>query len=230
MCDTKGKYLVGSNLAADCFCPDPSLMTNAISLQPNPKGTACNTSNLNRLGLSESACYRKDSKTCGYRGTNPLLRDVLRGGWLNLDRPHFTGEVEVGNGKKDKIYNDNIGRYGGIYPNYNSIPSGQIQYYVDGSLSGAYYEPVFHSPAVVKMELFRDPMDNVRPHYKRHTLAPYKWEPAHCPKSEYCGVKDEPSCYSSTHDALQHREGLMESQQRKHLESNWQARWVQREC
>ena len=229
MCDTTGKYLVGSSLAGGCFCPDPSL-TNTTSLQPNPKRTTCNTSNLNRIGLTESACYKKDPKNCGYRGTNPLLRDVLRGGWLNLDRPHFTGEVPVGNVKNDIIYNDNIGRYGGIYPNYNSIPAGQIQYYVDGKLSGAYNEPAFHSPAVVKMEMFTDPMGSVRPQYNRHPLSPYQWAPPGCPKKEVCGVTDDASCFSSMHDSLRFREDLMERQQRKNLETNWQARWVQREC
>ena len=189
----QGKYLVGSSLASDCFCPDASLTTNHTSLQPNPKKTDCNTANLNRLGLSESACYKKDPKNCGFRGTNPLLRDVLRGGWLNLDRPHLTGEVPVGNSKEDLIYNKNIDRYGGIYPNYNSIPSGQIQYYVDGKLSGAYHEPVFHSPAVVRMEMFRDPMGNVKPQYLRDPLAPYKWKGSGCPKKEVCGVTDEGS-------------------------------------
>jgi hypothetical protein len=229
MCDiTQGKHLVGTNLALGCFCPAPRV--NEVTLQPNPKKTNCNTSNLNRLGLSESACYKKDPKNCGLRGTNPKLRDVIRGGWLNLDRPHLMGEVPVGDVKKDMIYTDNISRYGGIYPNYNSIPSGQIQYYVDGKLSGAYYEPVFHSPAVVKMDLFTDPMGNVKPQYIRNPLQPYQWKPDHCAKREYCGVTDGASCFSETHDSLRFREDLMERQQRKNLEMEWQPRWVERKC
>lgn len=180
------------------------------SIQPNP--TLTGYTNLNQIGLQFANDYFPYG--CGVINQNPLLIDTARGIKCPLDRPHLTGELAVGNVEHDEIYTQNISKYGGVYAGYSSINNGQIQYYTDGKIQDAYFRPNFVSPALVSHSVLKDPMDNDKPEYDRHSLVPYTWN------------KDTSNdCLSFTHDTLEFRQELMEKQMRKRNQQRYTNRW-----
>ena len=189
------------------------------SIEPSQTGN--NTQrNLNHIGLDLDPNYVPvhcpNSRGCEntWAGTNPLLLDPRRNILTKLDRPNYISSVPVGNVCQDQIYTPFFRNYGKNYRNYSDINGGQIQYYTNDSLTEAYFDPVFTTPAVVDHQIFIDPMGAVKPEYNRKSLAQYDWN--QCNKQ---------ACDSFTHDSLEFRQDLMALQMRKMNQQDWQLRW-----
>jgi hypothetical protein len=157
-------------------------------------------------------------------GTNPLLFNAARAQRLALDRPNYTGKPLGNVGEKNPsgnsllahVYSSAYTNYGKDYlPDYSNVNTGQIQYYVNSDIAEPYYEPVFVTPAKVHKVLYTDPMGVQKPEYNRESSAPYMFNA--------CDSSAE-NCLSSTHDALEFRQELMEKQMAKVNQSrysNW---------
>ncbi len=186
------------------------------SVEPFSDPTA-QSENLNIIGpVLDQKWYvplQTDGRKC-YAGFNPILVDGMRAQRLMLDRPHYTGEIAVGNVCNDKIYSKHLRNYGKHYTSYKDITGGQIQYWVSPSSKNAYVEPVFCTPALVDHSLYVDPMGNVKPEYNRLTSAQYDWDKC-----------NQDSCDSFTHDQLEFRQELMEKQMRKRNQQEWKFRF-----
>ena len=205
---------------------DPSYNERTFKLYP-----------LNNTGLElDSQNYRPvlfDNKTLAFDGNNQKLIDAMRAQKLILDRPNFTRQIQVGDAVKDEIYTKEYSKYGQSYTNYTDMNTGDIQYYVDPSIMRPYYDPVFTTPASVNTVNVKDPMDVVKPEYRRNSLASYKWK--YCPtkyecmnnnSNKKCDIFDlYDGCDSRTHDELEFRQELMEKQQRKINQSRFTNRW-----
>jgi len=148
-----------------------------------------------------------------YAGFNPILMNAPRAQRMLLDRPHLSGEMEVGNVPRDQIYTKCISNYGKNYTNYNDITGGDIQYWI--SNTDAYSEPVFTTPSLVNTVIYTDPMGVIRPEYRRLSSAQYDWDKC-----------DQDQCDSFTHDTLEFRQELIEKQMRKRNEQEYQYRWT----
>lgn len=201
-------------------------LTRPCSLEGGP----WQIKNINALGLRystgfiEVCCDDVDNlegsgcKGKSFTSNDPRLIDSYRGMRLNLDRPPLDGEVAVGNVVHDEIYDDKYKNYGKCYSTYNSINGGQIQYYVDKSISQPYFTPLFTVRSQVENTLFVDPMDNPKPMYPRFPLEEYNWK----------NFKGEGN--SSTYDTIRHREDIMEGQMAKINQKKWEARWGDKVC
>lgn len=211
----------GCKLPTDlAYCTSKQIYNQNIQ----PSCTPYTQFNLNKLGVTlETDKYRRvepsgiNSKQCqsAYLGSNPKLVEPVRAQPLLLDRPNYTGHVPVGNVPHDEIYTPFFSKYGKGYTNYSDITGGQIQYYVTTDNANAYYPPNFVTPALVNHELHVNPMGIVYPQYNRIPLDSYGWDKCH---------KDQ--CDSSTHDALQFRQGLMERQMRTINQQRYEPRWA----
>jgi hypothetical protein len=217
------KNPVPSSLGTD-GCKDPQLFScynkqlYNKTVEPSNKGNT--VSILNHMGIQRDPNYVpvecSNSKGCRttWVGSNPLLLDPRRNILTKLDKPPYTGDVPVGNVCTDQIYTPYFRNYGKNYRNYSDINSGQIQYYVDSSLSESLFNPVFTNPAIVEHKVFMDPMGATKPQYDRHSLVQYDWDQC-----------DKQACDSFTHDSIEFREDLMSRQMRKMNQQDWSLRW-----
>jgi hypothetical protein len=97
-----------------------------------------------------------------YFTQDPRLISSSRGGDpLPLDLPPINQGVKIKN-----VYTD-LGFNNTIYKDYSAIRSGDIMYYIDKSIAGAYYRPVFVNPSFVTGYDYIDPMGSVKPTYTR---------------------------------------------------------------
>lgn len=189
---------------------------NGSTVCPNKNcGTHCTSSYdtnsdyllLNKLGLElDSKNYYpvRFNDDIGFVGNNPLLVNAAAAQRIILDRPNYTRQIRVGDVPHDEIYTPEYSTYGRGYKDYNSVNTGDVQYYIDMSMAQPYFYPNYVTPNLVSYINKTDPMSNVKPQYDRTPLVPYQWD--NCRKD---------ACYSSTHDALQFRQDIMERQQRK---------------
>lgn len=192
----------------DCY----SKQLYKTSIQPQiPHSTQYRP--LNVLGVQYEDEYTKN-ENCGYNGRNPLLIDAMRGIQVPLDRPHFTGELAVGNVEHDEIYTPKIREYGRNYRNYSDIRSGNVQYYTIDDTKDAYFQPNFVTPAEITHTLRQDPMGNFHPEYNRNSMKQYSFNGC-----------DGSVCDSYTHDSLEFRQELMEKQMRKYNSQRYESRW-----
>ena len=71
----------------------------------------------------------------------------------------------------NNVYKDkSLDGYGQNYNTYSDIHAGQIQYY-GSTKNDVLFKPIFTIQANVKEEVFRDPMDALKPQYKRSRIA-----------------------------------------------------------
>jgi hypothetical protein len=154
---------------------------------------------------------------CAYRSLNPRAFDSARAIQGCLDRPSETAGVNEYTICRDpSLLNYRAGApYGsqktGLshpYPvqsafpcqcpslNYN-ISSGQIGYYIDPSIKGPFYSPIFDMPAQEGYVDYTDPMDSWKPCYTRRPQA------------------DGYSCLSFINDTSYQREDIMALQMNK---------------
>lgn len=157
------------------------------------------------------------NKSCpfGWEGSNPLLVDAPRAQRLILDRPNYTGSLPVGDVEHDQIYTKELQNYGKGYTSVMDINAGNIQYYVDTSISSPYFEPLYTTPSEVTFVNVQDPMGVVKPEYNRNSFARYGWDSC-----------NQDACDSFTHDTLEFRQELSEKQSRKRNQSDWVFRYA----
>lgn len=199
-------------------CSSRQIYTQNVQPVHRPAGNI----NLNKLGVqlqtdSEYFNYVPAGGAAGcpfgWIGSNPKLMDPVRAQKLVLDRPNYTGSVPVGDVEHDEIYTPKIQNYGAGYSSVMDITGGNIQYYIDPSISTPYFDPVYATPATVTYENVMDPMGVMKPVYKRDPHTKYSWN------------KCKPdACDSFTHDSLEFREELMALQSQKRNQSNWMYR------
>lgn len=95
---------------------------------------------------------------------------------------------------EETVYRDPLlCQYRAGYTSYGT-PAGEIGYYVDESIQGAFYRPVFDLPARAAYASYVDPMGSWKPYYVREACA-----------RDY-------SCLSSINDSSFFREDLMAAQ------------------
>lgn len=144
---------------------------------------------LNKLAFVEVQDYTRndDGTVTSY---DPRLYDVQRGLRMKLDRPSVTSSIPI-----SSIYTNECGDYDQF-----SVNNGQITYYIDNEIKGAYYKPVYDIPADTIPFEYVDPMTSWKPHY---ILAQDSRD------------IDNYSVLSSINDSSFHRENLIASQQAK---------------
>jgi hypothetical protein len=90
------------------------------------------------------------------------LVDPIRNVKTMLDTAPYDAYVPI-----EEIYTDKVHEKAGFYKDYSDIHSGQIQYYYDKDIAEAYSSPNYVLNAKVQYNLFKDPMDSVKPEYVR---------------------------------------------------------------
>lgn len=188
-----------------CGCNCPCQCPNfKVDVQPR-----CITNNhqrpLNVLGPRFQKGYYQTKN--GFMISNPKLIDPVRAVSMDLDRPHLTSYVQVGNTKEDEIYSSEfseIGNNGQPYKSYFDVHGGDIQYYTIDDTSLTYYSPNFINPTMVFHNVIQNPMGIDYYEYNREGTKQYSqnW----CQSQEYD---------SFAHDSILHREEIMERQMRK---------------
>lgn len=156
--------LASTNCSAPALFDCSSRQIYNQNIQPNNPGAGYNSNsyigtrpdqiiNLNPLGVelqytSEYYDYTPikysnpdKAKGCpfGWEGSNPKLLDAPRAQRLILDRPNYTGTLPVGDVEHDQIYTPKIQNYGKGYTSVMDINGGNIQYYIDTSISSPYF-------------------------------------------------------------------------------------------
>lgn len=149
-----------------------------------------------------------------YMSRDPRLYSPTRYEYLPLDRPPINGNVKL----KD-VYDKQYDNYGCGFTPYENIRDGQIEYYIDKSISKALYTPVFSEPSKVDKVLYRDPMGAMKPQYTRSAIF-NTMNPTTTIRDDY------PSCLSFLQDTQSYREDIMSYQQRKNNQQRWEPRWV----
>lgn len=142
--------------------------------------------------------YRKKDKQTFVNtviGANPKLRDPFRPEPIPLDRPPLKSEMFP-----SQMYDP---RPSSKYTCYSDIEYGNIFYWLPERPH--IYDPLlFTIPSVIKHSVRIDPMNVIYPKYTRFTKYPYSWDD-----------HKTNDCLSSTHDMLEYRNSLMESQMQK---------------
>jgi len=153
-----------------------------------------------------------DKKT--FVSHDPRLYDVLRATVIHVDRPPYSSQRKL----NTLVGDETLDHYGQRYKGYEDT-KGQIQYYIDNTISDAYYEPVYSIPSKVTGFLFKDPMGNINPQYQRVSGI----------TNENPITKTEPyfGCLSWINDSQEHREGIMATQSALYNKQRWMPRWTQ---
>lgn len=129
-------------------------------------------------------------------GANPILRDVFRPEPIPLDRPPLMTQMTF-----EDIYKS---RPNTNYNRYSDISYGNITYWLPQNAGEIYNPTLFTTPSKITHKIRVDPMGVVNPEYVRYTTKPYTWN-----------LSSSKDCNSSTHDTLEFRQSIMESQMRK---------------
>ena len=109
-------------------------------------------------------------------------RDLARGIQVAMDRKPYVSDRN----------NDNVKA---LYHDYKNIKFGNIQYYEDPLFSSTLHLPNYVMTANQKSSVFFDPMDSIKPQYRRQQL-----------------LSKDASEYQVYRDEMGHRENLMHSQ------------------
>lgn len=141
--------------------------------------------------------------TC--RSLDPRLIDVVRDIHMELDRPPLQPKGVQPLGDVYAPENDRI-RPQTYCKGYSSIYPGDIQYYLDPSISQAYDDPVFVQRSAVVPFVFQDPMGGMKPQYDRIPLFQNNINS---------------SAYTSDQDQMSYREDLIARQSRKMNQSDF---------
>jgi len=162
--------------------------------------------------------YNAPDKTAGCRNkgflsNDPRQFDTLRDQKIPLDRPPADGNVHLVD-----VYNPKWNGYGSGFKGYEDINDGDITYYLDRSISDAFYHPVYSEPCKETTVLYRDPMGGCR---TQHTRTPL----INTANPTITTAERYPYCLSWLQDSQSQREDIISWQQRKHNESKWSARW-----
>ena len=115
---------------------------------------------------------RSSCNTLTYTKADPRLCNAAAGTWLELDKPPLQNNISSETGLTCETMLDN---YGKNYRSYNDINAGQISYYINSEFEDVLFKPVFSKQATVISNVYKDPMDNVKPVYSR--IANEKFNP-----------------------------------------------------
>ena len=161
-------------------------------------------------------CPNNIEKLCTnvYVSSDPrLISSSHNGQILTLDLPPITSEINI-----DTLNtNSSLNGYGQNYKTYSDINAGQIQYYIDKSIEGAFFEPNFSSNAQMIGTLYKDPMGTIKPQYDRQPLKHNN--PLNTKNTTYTGG------LSWIQDSQEHRQDLLALQMRKRNQERWEPRW-----
>lgn len=176
------------------------------------EGQTCQVKTLNKdLGVKKDVCFFKAG--CGYtRKNDGRLIDSPRNTLLELDTPPYEGDV----GNLHNVYSPKLNDiHTGYINNYEGVTSGQIRYYVDSELAGAY--PGRTGNYVLRSNedyyIYRNPMGVVELHTERHPL-----------------TENRPGYLCSQNflkDSMNHREDLMSKQSYNFNKNSFEARYGQ---
>lgn len=149
---------------------------------------------LNHTGLTEVPDYYVD-KEGSFISVNPKTMDAPRAIRMKLDRPSTTGSVPV-----NEVYTaPHLNNYKPF-----SVNNGQITYYIDDTIKGPFYKPIYDIPFRTISYEYTDPMTSEKPHYilmnENKDIFNY-------------------SCLSSLNDSSFFRENLIAAQQAKNNQS-----------
>ena len=147
-----------------------------------------------------------------YASTDPRLINRFTGQVLKLDRPPEDDNMKLDNISSTK-YLDN---YGKGYRSYSDITAGQVQYYIDKSIEGPFFNPLFSNSANVNSSVYKDPMGSLKPEYIR---TPLTCNPLNTLNKNYSGG------LSSIQDSNEHREDLLSKQMWQSNQQKWSSRW-----
>jgi len=172
---------------------------------------------LNKLATDFNELPCATSKGCSnpnYISMDPRLFSAPRAEYLPLDTVPINGKVKL----RD-IYSDKYDGYGSGFTPYDKIRDGQIMYYIDDSIAGAFYKPVYSEPATETLSLYKDPMGAMKTVADRTPLINTANPTTTTPVSY-------PYCLSYIQDTQSFREDLIALQQRKHNQEKWTVRWT----
>jgi hypothetical protein len=129
-------------------------------------------SNINeKFGLNPDIQFFKyDEGTCGqgeqyFSPDDARLIDPRRNLRMFLDKPPYNSNVPI-----EEIYTDKVYEHPQFYKDYSQIHSGQIQYYYDKTNKEPYSTPNYVLTSKVQYNMFKDPMDSVKPEYVREPV------------------------------------------------------------
>lgn len=159
---------------------------------------------------------RRDNFGCkkSFVSTDPRLIRQPSNTFLSLDRPAYDGnygKIKLSDINTNKCLTDSNTNY----KTYSDIDLGQITYYIDKSIEDPYFEPNFINNTQITGEIFKDPMDSLKPQYIRQ---PRIYNPLK-KKDKFQGN------LSYIEDTLEHREDIMSLQMRKQNQQKWSSRW-----
>lgn len=143
-----------------------------------------------------------------YTSLDPRLYSVVYSEHLQLDKPPIDGKVKL----KD-IYNKNIDEYKLSTREYQDLNDGQISYYTDESISQPFYKPIFSENAYQITNVYKDPMDSIKPEYNRELID--LENPILRTKNKY------KHNLSFLEDTQNQREDIISLQQRKYNQTKW---------
>lgn len=146
-----------------------------------------------------------------YSSWDPRLFNSPRFQYITLNQPPIDDSVMLKN-----IYKEKLRNYGKNYKTYSDINAGQIMYYTNKSLDGAFFKPIFSEPANVSSKVYVDPMGAVKPEYDRTVI-----NPVNPVTSNSCNYN--PYGLSWIKDSQEHRADIISSQMSDTI--RWQPRW-----
>jgi hypothetical protein len=211
-CDKKKYHLdkgPPSNLSIPyCLTPDIYDCYNEYIFKEN------NTPGFGLVETCVSSCPKYS-----YLSADPRLSVPVRGIRVPIDKPPLDSTILL----KD-IYNDDLKNYGQNYNTYSDINAGQIMYYTTKSLEDAYNEPVFNGLANTVGVLYKDPMDNIKPHYERFPVGKQN-----NPMTESrCDMDLDGYGLSWLKDSSNQRQDLISKQMSTINQQRWAPRWNNR--
>lgn len=175
--------------------------------------TKCKITDINeQMGIKKSVCFNQDDpNTCGYtKKWDGRLIDAARNMKIGLDTPPYEGDI----GKLKNVYSEKLKDYKtGYYNSYDDIKTGQIKYYSNSELAGAYPKRTgnYIIRATEDYEIYKDPMDGMELHTSRQPLT--------VKRPEYlCGP-------NFMKDSISHREDLMSKQSYLVNNNSFEARY-----
>ena len=169
---------------------------------------------INPVNRKEPKNYTKCSINQCYTDVNdPRLYDVMRSQSFKLDKPPVTSSKPL---SFDEMYkSDLLKGYGKNYTTYDTINAGQIRYWWWDTPGAALQKPIFSTSANVKSSVYIDPMDNIKPMYKREPILRRNiMEPNNI------------GCLSFINDTTELREELMGSLIAKNEQTRYSSRWL----
>lgn len=190
---------------------EPNNISGTVWLNPQVLDQTNDTYGFGKVAPCGKAC------PTSYTSMDPRLKVPVRGMQISLDRPPFDSSVPL-NQLNDKKELDN---YGQKYNTYSDIEAGQVSYFINKERQDPFYSPLFEKQAHSIGDLYKDPMDNMKPHYSRIPIG-IQQNPA---TNLQCDARGEYGL-SWIRDSQDHRQDLLASQMAKINQERWAPRWT----